>query len=83
MTSKYFTRINTLGEVNKSVAMLNSIADDLFPKVADGQETFEYKSPDGDVVFSGILKDRRYYGGYHVSSYICRFHREVFAEEVL
>jgi hypothetical protein len=68
--SVYFSRLNTLQQVNLAVAMLNGVSGEPFATVGKDQETFEYRAPDGDVVFSGLQKTP--------GVYICRFHREVF-----
>lgn len=68
----YFARYFTLDQVNHCVRLLSIAAERSFPSVSEGQETFEYKAPDGDVVFAGIMKEP--------GTYICRLHREVFDE---
>lgn len=73
MARTHFTRIIKRNQVNELVDLLSEAADKTFPKVAPGQETFKYKAPDGDEVFTGL----RHPNGL----YICRMHKEVFSEK--
>ncbi len=71
MASHYFARIFTKPQVQICQRMLEECAEEQFP-IDFSAETFEIKAPDGDVVFAGIKKDPTHY--------ICRLHREVFAD---
>jgi hypothetical protein len=70
MERKYFTRVLTPESIEIIRLMLCQAADDEITIDLTG-ETFEVKAPDGDVVLAGLKKDR---------VWICRMHREVFAE---
>jgi hypothetical protein len=75
MERKYFTRILRREHVNTMIDQLRAISDPPMPfaRVKSGQETFEIKAPDGDVVFAGILHSNKVH-------YLCRLHKEVWDE---
>ncbi|MFP4570112.1 hypothetical protein [Rhodosalinus sp.] len=67
----HFVRILDYGQVRKMIDMLNTVSDKTIPYPPENEEFFNVHAPDGDVVFAGLKKGGRW---------ICRLHREVFAE---
>jgi hypothetical protein len=68
----HFVRFLKRDAVNQLIDQLSAVAERKFDHVRSGQDFFEIKAPDGDVVLSGLRKQG--------ADYICRLHREVFSE---
>jgi hypothetical protein len=71
MAKTHFTRILKTAQVKDVVKMLNNSCGTAFPIPKAKDERFEIKSPDGDIVFSGL---------YNGSVWLCRMHKEVFTQ---
>jgi hypothetical protein len=71
MKRKMFARMLKTDGVTKCLEMLSEAAGRKI-EVDLKAEFFEVKAPDGDVVFAGLKKSK--------DVWVCRLHREVFAE---
>lgn len=77
MARPYFYRLLKREQINTLIDMVNQLDGVIpFPHLKAGQETYEMKAPDGDVVLAALAKGSR-------GPYIVRLHREVFDEGIV
>lgn len=71
-SSAMFVRVNTKVEVKKSIDMLQELNPNAPALIDDGMVSIY--APDGDLVYAVMPKDEA------KTSFICRFHKEVFKQ---